>query len=113
MAFESMNNVKNMGFHRPFIRCTDNRAGGSTIYVSARTELRGKRVLIEIDREENMVRLRAATGSERGAQCIKQGVMSASKALVLACGTFRVYVEKREDGWWYGRLPEDMAFSKK
>jgi hypothetical protein len=106
MAFESMNNVKNMGFHKPFIRCTASRAGGSTIYVSARTELRGKRVLIEIDREKNLVRLRAAGENERGAQCLMQGVMSASKAMVLACGTFRVYVEQHDDGWWYGRLPE-------
>ncbi|KNC89691.1 hypothetical protein [Trabulsiella odontotermitis] len=105
MAFESMNNVKNVGFHRPFIRCADNRAGGSTIYVSARTGLRGKRVLIEIDREESLVRLRSAGENERGAQCLIQGVMSASKAVVLACGTFRIYVEQHADGWWYGKLP--------
>ena len=103
MAFVSMLSMtKKQKYGRnlkAFVRFRMTKVGAAGSF-SKETNLRGKRVDIQIDEETGRIRCKEDENGNRVGNI--NGQFGFSKALVKVLGVDRIYLEPSDDGWWYG-----------
>lgn len=106
-TFERLYGIPNRGASDPFIRCSVNSSGGSTVYTCSRMKMRGAVVQIEVAPSQEIVRLRIAPEGQDGVRVSSGGTFSGPTSIHRVCGCVRILVSQDEDGWWYGSFAEE------
>ena len=103
MAFVSQRKPmggKYQNCREPFIRFRKSLSGACCGSINRAVPFRGKRIELEIDFDEKLLRI--SEHPEGFSVEPSGGQFSCSKSVVEEVGTERIWLTLHEDGWWYG-----------